>query len=70
MAYKYVEVGVDVDLEEFSDEEILDEIKQRNLSYSDNTQELVTSIWLKRRVGGDYQKELDDLIYNIIGKIV
>jgi len=32
--------------------------------------ELLTAIWLKRRQGQDYQAELDQLIYNGLGKIV
>ena len=31
---------------------------------------IITAIWLKRRVGVDYQKEIDELIYEAIGKIV
>ena len=71
MAYAYVEV--EVNLDQFSDDDLLEEISERNLesgNTAEETQHLVTSIWLKRRVGVDYQKDLEDLIYNVIGKIV
>jgi hypothetical protein len=69
-------ITVDVDLDEFDDDELLDEIKQRNLSiyndsvYFDQMNEIITAIWQKRREGEEYQKEIDDLIYYGIGKIV
>jgi hypothetical protein len=69
-------ITVDVDLDEFDDDELLDEIKQRNLSiyndsvYFDQMNEIITTIWQKRREGEEYQKEIDDLIYYGIGKIV
>jgi hypothetical protein len=70
MAY----VEVEVDLESFDDDELLEEIKLRKLDPSAQIEEecehLVTAIWLKRRVGVDYQKELDELIYSVIGKIL
>ena len=70
MAYMEVEV----DLESFSDDELMEEIKLRKLDQAseigEELEHLVTAIWLKRRVGVDYQKELDDLIYSVIGKIV
>lgn len=70
MAYMEVEI----DLDSFDDDELLNEIKLRKLDQASVIEEecvhLVTAIWLKRRVGVDYQKELDELIYSVIGKIV
>jgi len=70
MAYMEVEI----DLESFDDDELLDEIKLRKLDQASlvggECEHLVTAIWLKRRVGVDYQQELDELIYSVIGKIV
>jgi hypothetical protein len=34
------------------------------------TKALIIKIWHQRRCGKDYQKELDELIYASIGKIV
>ena len=71
----YITVDVDVDLDEFDDKQLLDEVKARNLSVGDyatseQMSEIITTIWQKRREGKDYQKELDDLIYHGIGKIL
>jgi hypothetical protein len=69
-------VTVDVDLSEFDDDDLLEEVKLRNLSlgigYATGEQmsEIITTIWIKRREGKDYQKEIDDLIYCGIDKIL
>lgn len=66
-------VTVDVDLDEFETDDLIEELKRRGkgsevAAVSDAT--LVTSIYQKRRTGQDYQSELDELIYMTIGKIV
>lgn len=69
----YTEVEVDVDLEDFSDEDLLDELDRRGLGAEggDTTAtEIITAIWLKRRMGCDYQAELEQLIYQTIGKVI
>jgi len=68
-------VSVYIDLGEFTDDDLIDELKDRRLnlhefSYEEEEKELIERIWLKRRVGEDYQKELDELIYLVMGKIV
>jgi len=69
---KYVEVYIDEQdfLEALDDEDLIEEMKSRNLNLSVDIERIVTEIWLKRRVGFDYQKEIDNLIYEVIGKIV
>jgi hypothetical protein len=69
MAYMEVEIN----LEDFSDEELIEEIKHRKIKGTGIVHELeeqITSIWMKRRLGKDYQKEIDELIYNTIGKLI
>ena len=67
---KYVDI--EVDLEEFDNDDLVKEIERRNISFnaSGSDRTLLESIYLKRRVGNDYQKELDELIYNALGKIL
>ena len=60
-------VEVDVELTDFSDDDLIEEIESRGLQLPSD---LVTAIYLKRRTGQDYQRELDELIYSTIGKIV
>jgi len=76
MVYRTVTTEVDVDLEEFDDSELLDELERRGLDMNskfvdgDQMRELITQIWIKRRTNADYQHELGDLIYFGIGKIL
>jgi hypothetical protein len=67
MAY----VEVEVDLSDFDTKELLEELELRGtenpgFAYG----ELVRKIYEKRRLNQDYQKELDELIYFAIGKIL
>lgn len=69
----YTEVEVDVDLEDFDDYDLIEELERRGKGFEvagKTPTELVTQIYLKRRTGQDYQRELDELIYVAIGKIV
>ena len=66
----YTEVEVDVDLSDFDDEDLIKEIEERSLNYSLEAKDIINIIWLKRRVGQNYDKEVDQLIYCVIGKIV
>ncbi len=72
MVTVYKEVEVDVEIEDFDDDSLIDEVGRRNLlgSFPGSGSELITEIWQKRRVGAKFDRELDDLIYQVIGKIV
>ena len=66
-------VEVEVDLDDFADEDLIDELEKRGLGAegpASTATELIESIYLKRRIGKDYQTELEQLIYQTIGKIV
>ncbi len=69
---KYIDIDIDVDLDEFEDDDLIEELERRNISHSasNNDKNLLEAIYLKRRVGKDYQKELDELIYSALGKII
>ena len=69
----YTEVEVDVDLSEFDTDDLIEELESRGEMVSDapsDSNELLTEIWLKRRMGQDYQRELDNLIYTVLGKVI
>lgn len=76
MTYKtiYTEVEVDVDLSEFETDDLLDELASRRSlpqEANENSKELLEAIWLKRRLGNhNYQEELDQLIYQVLGHVV
>jgi hypothetical protein len=67
----YVSIDVDDVLNEIDDDDLLEEVKARSLQYgSKEIEHLVTKIWMKRREGKDYEKELNDLIYAATGRII
>ena len=72
----YTEVEVEVDLTDFETEDLIEELEDRGKFPERSgpgpydTTELVEQIWMLRRNGRDYQHQLDDLIYNVTGRIV
>lgn len=73
MVSVYTEVEVDVDLDDFDTDDLVEELQRRGKGMevaSRSGTELLTAIYEKRRLGHDYQRELDELIYLGIGKIV
>lgn len=68
----YTEVEVDVDLSDFDTDDLLEELKSRGsgvMGYGDG-KEVLQSIYEKRRLGQDYQTELEALIYLGLGRII
>jgi hypothetical protein len=72
----YINVDVNVDLSEFSDDDLLEELERRKIDVNDNEidneiiKELIDKIYLKRMFGLDFLKEVDNLIYHVIGRMV
>jgi hypothetical protein len=69
----YTEVEVDVELSDFDTDDLIEELECRGLGMEFANQsgtELLSAIYQKRRLGQNYQRELDDLIYLGIGRIV
>jgi hypothetical protein len=70
----YTEVEVDVSLSDFDTEDLLDELDNRGSLPTEgdlDAKEIVNKIWLKRRLGNhDYQRELDQLIYQVLGRVI
>lgn len=74
----YVNVHVDYDdiLDEIDTDDLIDELERRGRDYNtygvdgEEMRQLLQKIWLNRRLGKDYQSELDALIYGVLGKIV
>jgi hypothetical protein len=72
MPLVYKEVEVEVDLDDFDTDELIEELERRGtgtVEYGNGT-EVLQSIYEKRRLGQDYQSELDQLIWLGLGKIV
>ena len=66
----YVTVEVDVDLSEFSDQDLIDELETRNGGALDNNVDLIRQIYELHRINQDYSKQLNELFYTILGRVV
>ena len=70
----YTEVEVDVDLADFETDDLIEELENRGYmtgsENSENSNELLSKIWQLRRQGRNYDRELDQLIYEILGKVL
>jgi hypothetical protein len=68
----YTEVEVDVDLADFETEDLIEELESRGSGTPDygDGKDILTAIYEKRRLGKDYQAELDQLIWMGLGKIL
>ena len=67
------EVDVEVDMADFDTDELVSELERRGeanaLIGGDSPMQLLQRIYLKRRTGQSYEQELDDLIYESLGRI-
>ena len=74
MTYVTVSTEVEVDLSEFDTDELIEELANRGIIDivlgEAKSNVIVDAIYQKRRLGKDYQAELDQLIYNVLGRIV
>jgi hypothetical protein len=68
----YTEVEVDVDLSDFDTEDLVEELESRGHGASEfgDGKEILQAIYEKRRLGQDYQTELETLIYLGLGRII
>ena len=70
-----VDVDVDVDLENFDTDDLIDELERRGSDYNtqgvdgDLNRDILQQIWLKRRMNQPFEAELDQLIWNVVGRI-
>lgn len=70
----YISVDVDVDLDGFDTDELVDELDRRGYDYNthgvdgDQARRMLEIVYHRRRTGQDYQNVLDDLIYYVLGK--
>ena len=68
---RFVSTEVAVNLGDFDTKDLIEELQDREAMPSEGSfdaKELLETIWLKRRLGNnDYQTELDQLIYQVLG---
>jgi len=73
-------IHVDVDLDEFDDDELIYECRARGLLDGmdlntvgvdgDEMRMMLTAIYEKRRLGKDFDAELDKMIYYGLGRVI
>ena len=68
----YKEVEVDVDLGDFDTDDLIEELESRGAVTGEfgDGKELLQSIYEKRRLGQDYQPELEQLIWLGLGRVI
>ena len=68
----YTEVEVDVDLSDFDTEDLIEELESRGSGTGEfgDGKELLQVIYENRRLGKDYQTELDQLIWLGLGRVL
>ena len=70
-----VDVDVDVGLEDFDTDDLIDELERRGSDYNtqgvdgDLNRDILQQIWSKRRMNQPFEAELDQLIWNVVGRI-
>lgn len=68
----YKEVEVDVDLSDFDTEDLIDELESRGAGTGEfgDGKDILQVIYEKRRLGRDYQPELEQLIWLGLGRVI
>ena len=68
----YKEVEVDVDLSDFETDDLIEELESRGAGATDygDGKDILMAIYEKRRLGQNYQTELEQLIWLGLGKFV
>ena len=73
--YVTVQVEAEVDLSEFDTDDLLEELEHRGLDYNttgvdgDKARAMLERIYHRRRQGQDYQQDLSNFIYYVLGRI-
>ena len=72
MPVVYTEVEVDVSLADIETDDLIEELESRGATSGEfgDGKELLQAIYEKRRLGQDYQIELEQLIWLGLGRIV
>lgn len=71
----YVTVNVDVDLDEFDTDALVEELERRGYDYNtrgvdaDEARVLLEQVYQARRSGEPYQAQLDQLIWAVLGRM-
>ena len=73
MATAYIETEVDIDLETFDTDDLLEELENRGALPVEghvNARDIVEQIYYLRRQGQPYDHLMDGLIYAVMGRVL
>lgn len=74
MKYVTIEkyIDIDIDMDDFDTDDLVEELERRGAGTTDygDGKDILKVIYEKRRLGKDYQAELDQLIWLGLGKII
>ena len=66
----YTDIEVDVDISDFETTDLIEELELRGIPIDDSLKEMVNNIYQKKRLNQNYEPELNELIYSVLGKFV
>jgi hypothetical protein len=68
----YTEVEVDVNLSDFETDDLIEELESRGElpGFNADTDEMLNQIYQLRRLGKDYDKLLDQYLYQKLGRVI
>ena len=68
----YKEVEVDVDLSDFDTDDLIEELESRGAGTGEfgDGKDILQAIYEKRRLGQNYQSELEQLIWLGLGRVI
>jgi len=66
----YTDIEVDVDISDFETTDLIEELELRGIPIDDSMKEMVNKIYQKKRLNQNYEPELNELIYYVLGKFV
>jgi hypothetical protein len=66
----YTDIEVDVDISDFETTDLIEELELRGIPIDDSMKEMVNKIYQKKRLNQNYEPELNELIYSVLGKFV
>ena len=77
MSYRTISTSVDIYMDEFDDDDLIEELEDRGFIVESKNKSidnsgiigLIKTLYEKRRNSINYQQELDEIIYSVIGRI-
>lgn len=62
-------VNIDVELEDINTDDLVEELESRVITRSDKITQLI-KIYELRKLGKSFERELDNYLYDVLGKLV